>query len=69
MEDGALRAKEQRFQNNLTRAAQALENSPLCAQDVRDIALVLRRVIPSQGAAREILRCVGRLPGDEAARS
>ena len=69
VEDGDLRAKEQRFRKNLARAARALENSPLCAQDVHDIALVLRRVIPSRGAAREILRCIGRLSGGEVRRS
>ena len=65
VEDGDLLAKEQRFRNNFAKAERALNETPLCMQDVCDVALALGRVLPSQGATRVVLRFVGRCPGDE----
>ena len=63
--DGDLRAKEAVFLKNLAKAEQVLEESPLCAQDVLDIALILRRALPSSDAAKSVLRFVWTLPGSD----
>ena len=56
--DGDLRAKEAAFLKNLANAERVLEESPLCAQDVLDIALILRQLLPASDAAKRVLSFV-----------
>ncbi len=63
-ENGGLSAKESGFRRNFAKAERALDETPLCAQDVCDVALVLGRVLRSQLATRVVLRFVGKCPGD-----
>ena len=60
--DGDLRAKEAVFLKNLAKAERVLEESPLCAQDVLDIALILRRMVPND-AAKSVMHFVWAFPG------
>ena len=53
--DGDLSAKEAVFLKNLAKAEQVLEESPLCEQDVLDIALILRQLLPASDAAKRVL--------------
>ncbi len=64
VEDGNLSAREKRFRRNFAKAERALDETPLCTQDVCDVALVLSRLLPSQLATRVVLRFVGKCPGD-----
>ena len=61
--DGDLRAKEAVFLKNLAKAERVLEESPLCAQDVLDIALILRQLLPASDAAKRVLGFVWTCPG------
>ena len=63
IEDGNLRANETVFLRNHVRAERALEESPLCAQDLLDIAIMLRRTLPDNDTAKKVLRFVGKCPG------
>ena len=65
VEDGKLLAAEQRFRKGFAGAARAFDEAPLCAQDVCDIALCLDRVLAMPDAAGNVLRSLGRLPGEE----
>ena len=56
--DGALIAKEAVFLKNLAKAEQVLEESPRCDQDVLDIALILRQLLPASDAAKRVLSFV-----------
>ena len=40
---------------DLAKAEWVLEESPLCAQDVLDIALILRKLLPASEAAKRVL--------------
>ena len=61
--DGDLSAKEAVFLKNLAKAERVLEESPLCAQDVLDIALILRQLLPASDVARRVLHSVWTCPG------
>ena len=65
--DGDLRAREAVFLRNLAMAERALEERPLCAQDVFDIALTLRRALPDSDTAKKVLCFVGTCPGSDEA--
>ena len=64
VEDGDLRASEACFRTNFAKAEQVLEDTPLCAQDWLDLALVLRRSLASD-VAQKVLRFVARCPMDD----
>ena len=61
--DGDLSAKEAVFLKNLAKAERVLEESPLCDQDVLDIALILRQLLPASDAAKRVLSFVWTCPG------
>ena len=44
------------------KAERLLEESPLCAQDVLDIALILRQLLPASDAAKRVLSFVWTCP-------
>ena len=58
VEDGDLRASEARFRTNFSKAERVLEDTPLCAQDWLDMALVLRRGLLASDVAQKVLRFV-----------
>ena len=61
--DGDLSTKEAVFLKNLAKAERVLEESPLCAQDVLDIALILRQLLPASDAAKRVLGFAWACPG------
>ena len=63
--DGDLRAKEAVFLENLAKAERVLAESPLCAQDVLDIALILRRAHLASDAAKSVMHFVWTLPDSD----
>ena len=60
--DGDLRAKEAVFLKNLAKAERVLEESPLCAQDVLDIVLILRQLLPASDVAKRVPSFVCKCP-------
>ena len=60
--DGDLSAKEAMFLKNLAKAERVLDESPICAQDVLDIALILRQLLPASDAAKRVLSFVWTCP-------
>ena len=50
---------------NLAKVERAMDESPLCAQHVLDIALILHRALPASDAENSVLRFVQTLPSSD----